>query len=169
MTCWKLFFRHVRYHSHSLLHVLWRHFTSLGGYSSLTRIYWVTAKIAGAIFPPSLVHADTQKRTFHRGNYRHFKGLGARYWVEKDGSCYFSDQYVYCYSPHDMKFSKNDHKLLIFSSCWLKVKVAMGIFSNCQIVLEFGTSIRFKEKKALRTDVTDNGGVISYIITKKVT
>ncbi|XP_064627264.1 protein mono-ADP-ribosyltransferase PARP4-like isoform X2 [Lineus longissimus] len=45
--------------------------------------------------------------------------------------------------------------------------VAMGIFSNCQAVLEFGTSIRFKEKKALQTDVTDNGGVISYIITKK--
>ena len=44
-----------------------------------------------------------------------------------------------------------------------------GVFSGCQIVLDLTTSVRFKEKAQLRKSITDNGGVVSYIVTKKVT
>ena len=44
-----------------------------------------------------------------------------------------------------------------------------AIFEGCQIVLEMGSRLSFKEKKALKAMVTQNGGILSYIITKKVT
>ena len=44
----------------------------------------------------------------------------------------------------------------------------MNIFSGCLIALELGSNIPFKKKQQLRKTVTDNGGVVSFIITKKV-
>ena len=44
----------------------------------------------------------------------------------------------------------------------------MNIFSGCLIALELGTNIPYKKKQQLRKTVTDNGGVVSFIITKKV-
>ena len=44
----------------------------------------------------------------------------------------------------------------------------MDIFDGCQITLELDSSVRFKEKLELKKKVTDNGGIISFIVTKKV-
>lgn len=44
----------------------------------------------------------------------------------------------------------------------------MGLFDGCQITLELDSSIRFKGKLELKKKVTDNGGLISFIVTKKV-
>ena len=44
----------------------------------------------------------------------------------------------------------------------------MALFEGCQIVLELTTSVKFKEKAQLRKDITSNGGVVSFIVTKKV-
>ena len=44
----------------------------------------------------------------------------------------------------------------------------MGVFSDCQIAVEFGTNVNFKKKQELRKTITDNGGVVSFIVTKKV-
>jgi len=44
-----------------------------------------------------------------------------------------------------------------------------GIFHRCQIVLDLDAAqVRFKQKQELRKKITDNGGIVSYIITKKV-
>ena len=45
----------------------------------------------------------------------------------------------------------------------------MGIFSGCKFTVEFDATVRFKEKQNIRKAVTDNDGVISYTINKKVT
>ncbi|XP_063404028.1 uncharacterized protein LOC134687563 isoform X2 [Mytilus trossulus] len=45
----------------------------------------------------------------------------------------------------------------------------MSIFSDCQIVLDLTTSVNFKKKTEIRKIITNNGGVISYIVTKKST
>ena len=42
------------------------------------------------------------------------------------------------------------------------------MFSGCQIALELDSSLPFKKKKAVKRDVIDNGGVVSFIVTKKV-
>ncbi|XP_022100686.1 poly [ADP-ribose] polymerase 4-like isoform X2 [Acanthaster planci] len=48
------------------------------------------------------------------------------------------------------------------------VQQGMGIFSDCQIALDLdATQVPFKKKQLLRQQVTSNGGVISYILTKK--
>ena len=44
----------------------------------------------------------------------------------------------------------------------------MGVFSECQVALELDSSLPFKKKLALKRKVIDNGGVISFIVTKKV-
>ena len=44
----------------------------------------------------------------------------------------------------------------------------MKIFNGCQIVLDLSTSVGFKKKQEIRKKITDNGGIISYIVTKKV-
>ena len=44
----------------------------------------------------------------------------------------------------------------------------MFCFKDCQIVLDLTTSINFKKKTEIRKKITENGGVISYIVTKKV-
>lgn len=44
----------------------------------------------------------------------------------------------------------------------------MGVFDGCQVSLDLDSSIRFKEKVELKKKVIDNGGIISSIVTKKV-
>ena len=44
----------------------------------------------------------------------------------------------------------------------------MGVFDGCQIALDLDSSIRFKEKLELKKKVIGNGGIISFIVTKKV-
>ncbi len=43
-----------------------------------------------------------------------------------------------------------------------------GVFADCHVVLELSSALNFKQKKAIKEAVTKHGGVISYIITKKV-
>ncbi|XP_057306524.1 protein mono-ADP-ribosyltransferase PARP4-like isoform X2 [Hydractinia symbiolongicarpus] len=43
------------------------------------------------------------------------------------------------------------------------------MFSNCVVTLDLGITASLKEKQHLRQIVTKNGGVISYIVTKKTT
>ena len=45
----------------------------------------------------------------------------------------------------------------------------MGVFDGCQVTLELDSSVRFKQKLELKKKVIDNGGIISFIVTKKVT
>ena len=42
------------------------------------------------------------------------------------------------------------------------------IFNNCMVCLELDYSFSYKRKKELRSKITENDGIISYIITKKV-
>ena len=44
----------------------------------------------------------------------------------------------------------------------------MGLFDGCQVALELDSSVRFKAKLELKKQVTDHGGVVSFIVTKKV-
>ena len=44
----------------------------------------------------------------------------------------------------------------------------MGVFNGCTVAFELSTTLSFKEKQCLRSLVKDEGGVISYILTKKV-
>ena len=44
----------------------------------------------------------------------------------------------------------------------------MGIFSRCQITLEFDSTANFKFKMALKKKIVDNDGIVSFIVTKKV-
>ncbi|XP_063404518.1 protein mono-ADP-ribosyltransferase PARP4-like [Mytilus trossulus] len=45
----------------------------------------------------------------------------------------------------------------------------MSIFSDCQIVLDLTTSVNLKKKTEIRKKITENGGIISYLVTKKST
>ncbi|XP_060597096.1 uncharacterized protein LOC132751015 isoform X2 [Ruditapes philippinarum] len=45
----------------------------------------------------------------------------------------------------------------------------MALFEGCQIVLDLTTAVRFKEKTQMRKDITSNGGIVSFIVTKKST
>ena len=44
----------------------------------------------------------------------------------------------------------------------------MSLFTGCQITLELDSSLSFKKKTELKRKVIDNGGIISFIVTKKV-
>ena len=44
----------------------------------------------------------------------------------------------------------------------------MAVFSDCQITLELDSSLPFKGKLELKRKIVDNGGIISFIVTKKV-
>ena len=44
----------------------------------------------------------------------------------------------------------------------------MKVFEGCQITLELDSSVRFKDKVKLKQKVTENGGIISFIVTNKV-
>jgi len=44
----------------------------------------------------------------------------------------------------------------------------MGVFSGLQITLELSSSVPAKRKLELKKLITDNDGIISFIITKKV-
>ncbi|CAH1800048.1 unnamed protein product [Owenia fusiformis] len=48
-----------------------------------------------------------------------------------------------------------------------KVTCTMGVFTGCQIVLDVSTAVRYKEKQSLKKLVTDNDGIISFILTNK--
>ena len=50
----------------------------------------------------------------------------------------------------------------------LKLEANMAVFSGCQITLELDSSVNFKKKTELKKRVIDNGGIISFIVTKKV-
>ena len=44
----------------------------------------------------------------------------------------------------------------------------MKVFRGCQITLELDHTVKFKEKLELKKKVTENGGIISFIVTNKV-
>lgn len=43
-----------------------------------------------------------------------------------------------------------------------------SLFLGCQITLELDSSIPFKKKSALKQSVIQYGGIVSFIVTKKV-
>ncbi|XP_061177422.1 LOW QUALITY PROTEIN: protein mono-ADP-ribosyltransferase PARP4-like [Saccostrea echinata] len=51
----------------------------------------------------------------------------------------------------------------------LFVMTTEKIFAGCQVVLDLSTSVGFKKKQEVRKTITNNGGIISYIVTKKST
>ncbi|RUS77622.1 hypothetical protein EGW08_014622, partial [Elysia chlorotica] len=46
-------------------------------------------------------------------------------------------------------------------------KMQVHVFKGLQIAVDLGTSLSFKNKSELRKAITDNGGTISYIVTRK--
>ena len=44
----------------------------------------------------------------------------------------------------------------------------MAVFAGCQIALELDSSLPFKKKMAVKREVIEHGGVVSFIVTKKV-
>ena len=44
----------------------------------------------------------------------------------------------------------------------------MSLFNDCQIALDLGYSVGFKKKAELRKTIIEHGGIVSYIVTKKV-
>ncbi|XP_041352469.1 protein mono-ADP-ribosyltransferase PARP4-like isoform X2 [Gigantopelta aegis] len=44
-----------------------------------------------------------------------------------------------------------------------------GVFSGCQIVLDLTTSVAFKKKVEIKKKIIENGGIVSFIVTKKST
>ena len=44
----------------------------------------------------------------------------------------------------------------------------MSVFEGCQITLELDSSLSFKKKTELKNKIIENGGIISFIVTKKV-
>ena len=47
-------------------------------------------------------------------------------------------------------------------------EMKMQIFANCQIALDLGINVGFKKKVELREAIVKHGGIVSYIVTKKV-
>ncbi|XP_046570901.1 protein mono-ADP-ribosyltransferase PARP4-like [Haliotis rubra] len=45
----------------------------------------------------------------------------------------------------------------------------MGVFSTCVIALDLTTSVSFKKKVEIKKKILDNGGIVSFIVTKKTT
>lgn len=43
----------------------------------------------------------------------------------------------------------------------------MGVFENCSVLLEL-KNVLFKEKKKLKSAVTENGGNICFVVNKQV-
>ena len=44
----------------------------------------------------------------------------------------------------------------------------MNVFEGCQVTLELDSSLGFKKKTDLKKKIIENGGIISFIVTKKV-
>ena len=44
----------------------------------------------------------------------------------------------------------------------------MSVFEGCQVTLELDSSLGFKKKTELKKKIIENGGIISFIVTKKV-
>ena len=42
------------------------------------------------------------------------------------------------------------------------------MFEGCQVTLELDSSLGFKKKTQLKNKIIENGGIISFIVTKKV-
>ena len=44
-----------------------------------------------------------------------------------------------------------------------------GVFDGCQITIDFAvSSLPFKRKQEIRREVVENGGILSYILTRQV-
>lgn len=46
--------------------------------------------------------------------------------------------------------------------------VVMGVFDGCQLTLELDSGLPFKKKLELKKNIFENGGIVSFIVTKKV-
>ena len=44
----------------------------------------------------------------------------------------------------------------------------MSVFEGCQVTLELDSSLGFRKKTELKKKIIENGGIISFIVTKKV-
>jgi len=44
----------------------------------------------------------------------------------------------------------------------------MGVFSGYCVALELGSAVPYKTKKEIRQLITSHGGIISFVINKKV-
>ncbi len=44
----------------------------------------------------------------------------------------------------------------------------MGLFDGCQLTLELDSGLPFKKKLELKRSIIENGGIVSFIVTKKV-
>lgn len=49
----------------------------------------------------------------------------------------------------------------------LSVLTGMGVFENCSFFLEL-KNVLFKEKKKLKSAITENGGDICFLVNKQV-
>lgn len=49
----------------------------------------------------------------------------------------------------------------------LSVLTGMGVFENCSVFLEL-KNVLFKDKKKLKTAITENGGDICFLVNKQV-
>ena len=47
-------------------------------------------------------------------------------------------------------------------------EMKMAVFNNCQIALDLGMNVGFKKKVEVRKTIIEYGGIVSYIVTKKV-
>ncbi len=43
-----------------------------------------------------------------------------------------------------------------------------SVFKGCQVALEIDSSLPFKKKTQLKQKIIDYGGIVSFIVTKKV-
>ena len=70
----------------------------------------------------------------------------------------------YFYSPQFEAADLNTDR-----SCDLVVvNMKMSLFNDCQIALDLGINVGFKKKVAVRKTIIEHGGIVSYIVTKKV-
>ena len=44
----------------------------------------------------------------------------------------------------------------------------MSVFEGCQVTLEVDSSLGFRKKAELKSKIIENGGIVSFIVTKKV-
>lgn len=49
----------------------------------------------------------------------------------------------------------------------VSVFTGMAVFKDCTVLLELKT-LPFKEKKKLKSAITENGGNVSYVVNKQV-
>lgn len=49
-----------------------------------------------------------------------------------------------------------------------RMTVTKNYFGGCQVVLALSSTTPFKTKKAFKDQIIDHGGIVSYIVTKRV-